>query len=185
MAVSDRAALLPGRCGRPAHPAASVAPLMRALVLALFVLALADPQSVMRSGGLHPAGVDRRLGQYHAADARLHDRPPARSDLSYRAHDPAMIFATSPVEQNIGGAVANRSNSPTDAPHAVPQRPISKPRSNRSRPNRTAHGGPVVLVTDGWQNHGDADEAVNALRAAGIRSTSSRRRARNRSPTSR
>ena len=32
-----------------------------------------------------------------------------------------------------------------------------------------ARDGTVVLVTDGWQNHGDAERALGAIRSAGVR----------------
>ena len=77
------------------------APLMRALVLALFVVALANPQQVMRSeGAARPAIVDASASITPAMRAwtlkLLHD------DLGLRAGDPAYMFANDAAPQSIG-----------------------------------------------------------------------------------
>ena len=40
---------------------------------------------------------------------------------------------------------------------------------NRIAADPDAHGGPAVLVTDGWQNRGDAERAISAIVSAEIR----------------
>ena len=88
--------------------------------------------------------------------------------LKLRSGDPALIFAGAPVENSIGGALRELDQSGRMRRLRPSGRPISKPRLTESRRDANARGGPVVLVTDGWQNRGDADQARQALRAAGI-----------------
>src|ERR1700682_4557955 len=71
------------------------APLLRAAVAVLCILALADPQTVTRSEGTtRPAVVDASAsitGAMRAWTAKL-----LRHDLQLRARDPAVIFAPTP-----------------------------------------------------------------------------------------
>ena len=70
------------------------APLMRAIVLALFVVALANPQQVMHSeGAARPAIVDASASITPAM--RAWTLKLIRDDLGLRAGDPAYMFATS------------------------------------------------------------------------------------------
>jgi len=144
----------------------SIAPILRAIVLVLFVAALADPHSVRRSeGAARPALID--------ASASI--TPPMRDftakllseQLTLRPGDPALIFASAPVEDTVGEALTTLTGT-SGCSSCGPSATNLEAALNQIAGNAEAHGGPVVLVTDGWQNHGEAANAVNALRAAGI-----------------
>ena len=146
--------------------ARSIAPVLRAIVLALFVAALADPQVVMRSeGSARPAMVDASASitpQMRDFTANL-----LRDRLKLRSGDPAVIFATSALDDTVGGALATLTSEggcATCGPAATNLEAALNQIASRAE----ARGGPIVLVTDGWENHGDAGNAVSALRAAGI-----------------
>ncbi len=144
----------------------SIAPILRALVLVLFVAALADPHSVIRSeGSARPALID--------ASASI--TPPMReftvdllrNQLKLRSSDPALIFAAAPVEDTVGGAVTALTSA-SGCPSCDPGATNLEAALNQIAGDANARGGPIVMVTDGWQNRGEAANAVNALRAAGI-----------------
>jgi Ca-activated chloride channel family protein len=144
----------------------SIAPILRALVLVMFVAALADPHSVMRSeGSARPTLIDASASitpQMRDFTVKLlHDQ------LKLRAGDPALIFATAPVEDTIGGALATLTGA-TGCSACGPFATNLEAALNQIAGDADARGGPIVMVTDGWQNHGEAANAVNALRAAGI-----------------
>ena len=81
------------------------APLLRAAVLALCVLALADPQTVTRSEGTtRPAVVDASASI--TAAMRTWTAKLLRDDLKLRAGDPAVIFATDPEPTTVSGALS-------------------------------------------------------------------------------
>jgi Ca-activated chloride channel family protein len=143
------------------------APLMRATVLALFVVALANPQQVMHSeGAARPAIVDASASITPAMRAwtlkLLHD------DLRLREGDPAFMFATDVAPSSIGAvesAFANDKGCAECAPGATDLESALY----RIAADPDAHGGPAVLVTDGWQNRGDAARALSAVVNAEIR----------------
>jgi Ca-activated chloride channel family protein len=144
----------------------SAAPLLRGLILSLFVLALADPRTVMRSeGSARPVLID--------ASASI--TPPMRDftvkllrgGLGFRASDPAVVFAGAPVSETIGAAESALTTAAGCA-GCVSGATNLEAALNKIAADPAASDGPVVLVTDGWQNQGDAGTAVNALRAAGI-----------------
>ncbi|MGZ3620095.1 MAG: hypothetical protein ACXVAA_06270, partial [Candidatus Binataceae bacterium] len=81
------------------------APLLRAAVLALCVLALADPQTITRSEGTtRPAVVDASASITKAM--RTWTAKLLRDDLKLRAGDPAVIFATDSETTTVGGALS-------------------------------------------------------------------------------
>ncbi len=143
------------------------APLMRAIVLALFVVALANPQQVMHSeGAARPAIVDASASITPAM--RAWTLKLIRDDLGLRAGDPAFMFATIAVPQSIGGvesAFANGSGCGECGPGAT----NLESALYRIAADPDAHGGPAVMVTDGWQNRGDAERAISAIVSAEIR----------------
>jgi len=147
-------------------PARSVAPILRAIVLALFVAALADPRTVMRSeGSARPAVVDASASitpQMREFTIKL-----LRDQLKLRSGDPAIAFATAPVDDTVGGA-ASALTSTGGCAACGPAATNLEAALNKLAADAGARGGPIVLVTDGWENHGDAANAVSALRAAGI-----------------
>ncbi len=144
----------------------SIAPVLRALVLALFIAALADPRSVIRSeGSARPVLID--------ASASI--TPPMRdftvdllrNRLKLRSADPATLFAAAPLQATVGQAVTDLSGAARCAP-CDPAATNLEAALNQIAGDPDARGGPIALVTDGWENRGDAANAVNALRAAGI-----------------
>ncbi|MGH7914793.1 MAG: hypothetical protein ACREPW_09115, partial [Candidatus Binataceae bacterium] len=143
------------------------APLLRALVLALCVLALADPQTVTRSEGItRPAAIDASAsitGAMRTWTAKL-----LRDDLKLRAGDPAVIFATDPEPATVSGALSQLDGAAGCAA-CVPGATDLEVALDKIAANPAAHDGPVVLVTDGWENQGDAERALGAIRSAGVR----------------
>jgi Ca-activated chloride channel homolog len=143
------------------------APIMRALVLALFALALAGPESIERfEGTTGPAVVDESNSINPAM--RTFSAALLSAQLKLRAQDPAIIFGGTPVVTTVGdtlltldrgGSCKGCDPGATDLEAALG--------SLAADPD--AAGGPAVLVTDGWENHGDAERALNALSAARIR----------------
>ena len=143
------------------------APLMRAIVLALFILALANPQQVMQSeGAARPAIVDASASITPAM--RAWTLKLLRDDLGLRPGDPAYIFASDAAPQSIGGvesAFANGAGCAECGPGAT----NLEGALDRIAADPDARGGPAVMVTDGWQNRGDAERAVSAIVNAEIR----------------
>ncbi|HEX3409561.1 MAG TPA: VWA domain-containing protein [Candidatus Binataceae bacterium] len=147
-------------------PLRSIAPVLRAIVLVLFVLALADPHTVTRSeGSARPAIIDASFSitpQMRAFTADL-----LRNRLKLRSGDPAIIFADSALDDSIGDALSVLTATAGCA-GCIPTATNLEAALNQIAARAESHGGPIVLVTDGWQNHGEATNAVGALRAAGI-----------------
>ncbi|HEX4210114.1 MAG TPA: VWA domain-containing protein [Candidatus Binataceae bacterium] len=143
-----------------------IAPLLRALVLALFVIALADPRTVMRSeGAARPVMIDASASITPAM--RAFTISLLKDQLKLRASDPAIVFAGAPIAQDTGAATAMLENPAGCAP-CDPSATNLEAALNRIAASGDTRGGSVVLVTDGWQNRGDAERALAALRAAGI-----------------
>ncbi|MGH8012654.1 MAG: VWA domain-containing protein [Candidatus Binataceae bacterium] len=149
-----------------ASPRRIAAPILRAIVLALFVVALAQPQIVTRSQGTaRPAVIDASASITRAMRTftvqLLQDR------LKLRPGDPALMFGAHPVDSTIAQAGAQ-----LDGPHGceacAPKGTNLQAALERLAVDPAARNGPIVLVTDGWQNRGDATAALPALRAAGI-----------------
>src|SRR5262249_377080 len=84
-------------------PRKLIAPLMRAVVLALFVIALAGPEHVTRvQGTTRPAVIDASASVTPAMrewTAKL-----LREDLKLRPDDPAVVFASRPDSTTVAGA---------------------------------------------------------------------------------
>jgi Mg-chelatase subunit ChlD len=140
------------------------APILRALVLALFVLALADPRTVSRSeGSIRPAVID--LSASITPAMRAYAAGLLRDGLKYRGGDPAIVFATAPVERTVGAGIGTAAEGCAEC---GPGATNLEAALDRLAADPAAHDGPIAMVTDGWQNRGDADGALGALRAAGI-----------------
>lgn len=143
------------------------APLMRALVLALFILALAGPEKVMTStGATRPVVLDASASITTAM--RGWDVGLMRDGLKLRPSDPAIIFALKSMRSTVGAA----STMLTNADGCAQCEPVATDIAGaleRLAAEPSAHGGPAILVTDGWQNQGDIQRALAALRAADIR----------------
>jgi uncharacterized membrane protein len=143
------------------------APSMRAAALALFVLALAAPERVFRSeGAARPAVIDASASITAAMrswTARL-----IGDDLNLRAADPAIVFGADAESTSIGAALTSlKANSQCES--CVPSATNLEAAILKLAADPDAHGGPAVIVTDGWENAGDASRALNALAAAQIR----------------
>jgi Ca-activated chloride channel homolog len=143
------------------------APLMRAAALALFVIALANPQHVTHSeGAARPVLVDASASitpQMRAWTVKL-----LRDQLGLRGADPAFMFATGAVPESIS-AMESAFESGSGCSECGPNSTNLEGALYRIAADPDAHGGPAVLVTDGWQNRGDAERAVSAIVSAEIR----------------
>jgi Ca-activated chloride channel homolog len=152
---------------RAGAPRRAAAPSIRTLALALLVLALADPQSVIRSeGNTRPVLIDASASITPAM--RVFTLKLLRDGLGFRQHDPAIVFGTVPVDQTFGATEDNVAGG-FACSACAPGATNLEAALDRIAADPAAHNGPVVLVTDGWQNRGEAGAAINALRAAGIR----------------
>ncbi len=136
---------------------------LRALVLALLVLALADPQRVTKiQGPARPVLVD--LSDSITAQMRQWTADLLQKRLRLRADDPAIVFGGRSVVTSVKDAerellkegCSNCDSSRTSLEAAL--------RTLVSQAGRAQ--GPVVLVTDGWENSGEATRVVRALNAA-------------------
>jgi Ca-activated chloride channel family protein len=144
-----------------------LAPLMRAAVLALCVFALAGPERVTRiQGTTRPAVVDVSASVTPAM--RAWTEKLLGDDLKLHGRDPAVVFATNPEAGTVSGALKTLAAASGCAGCAPAATDLEAALDNVAA-NPTAHNGPVVLVTDGWENRGDAERALGALRAAGVR----------------
>ncbi len=143
------------------------APIMRALALALFVLALASPERVMHfEGAARPIAIDASASitpAMRAWSARL-----LKDDLKLRSGDPALMFASS-VEQTSAGAVERDFDAQKPCASCNPGATNLEAALMHLAADPDAEGGPAVLVTDGWENRGDATRATSMLVAAHIR----------------
>jgi len=143
------------------------APLMRALALALFVLALAGPEKVMRlEGATRPAVLDASASITPAMRAWETDL--ISKQLQLRASDPAILFGSENHATTVSDAIKTLKSADgckACAPNATNlENALSALASNPA-----AKGGPAVMVTDGWQNRGDATRVIASLLDAGIR----------------
>ncbi len=145
----------------------AAAPMMRATVLALFVLALASPESIYQyEGTTRPAAID--ASNSITPSMRAFDGHLISDRLKLRPEDPAIIFAGAPASTTAGEAIAMLTGA--DGCKACgPEATDLEAALNRLAADPDAAGGPAVLLTDGWENRGDAERALGALVAARIR----------------
>lgn len=143
------------------------APIIRSIVLSLLVLALAGPQAVTHSEGVtRPVMIDASASitpAMRAASVAI-----LRDQLKLRDGDPVLMFASNPVSTTIGAATSALA-SPTGCVECGPGATDLEAALNALAADPAAHDGPIALITDGWENRGNSADAVNALRAAGIR----------------
>jgi uncharacterized membrane protein len=142
------------------------APLLRSIVLAIFIIALAEPRTITRSEGTtRPVLVDASgsitPGMRDYTVALLRDR------LKYHPRDRVFVFGGTTVERSFEDAASILSQS-AGCVQCVPGATNLEGALEKIATDPAARGGDVVLVTDGWQNRGDATNAVGLLRAAGI-----------------
>jgi Ca-activated chloride channel homolog len=144
-----------------------IAPLMRALGLALFVLALSGPQKIMREEGTtRPALLDASASITPAM--RKWETDLISNQLALRGSDPATLFGAETQAGTVSDAIATL-NSADGCKACAPSATNLENALSALASNPAAKGGPAVLVTDGWQNRGDATRAITALLTAGIR----------------
>ena len=137
---------------------------MRAMVLALLVLAMAGPQRLSTSeGAAKPVVLDASLSI--TPEMRAWEADLVRSQLKLKSSDPAVIFAKQPMAATVGDAL-QALTSPARMPDRAARRPPIWPRLCKSSTALDEAGGPVVLVTDGWENQGNAAQEVAGLLAA-------------------
>ena len=140
------------------------APLIRALVLALVVFALADPEQVVTyQGPARPAIVD--LSASMTAPMRQWAVLLLQDELKLRPEDPAMAFAKNVSLTDVGNIAAMLGRS-DGCQVCGPEATDLEAALRKLAADGDRAGGPVVLVTDGWENRGDARNAANALLAA-------------------
>jgi Ca-activated chloride channel homolog len=148
-------------------PRKLAAPILRAVVLSLCVLALADPQTITRDvGTTRPAVVDASASITRAM--RSWTSSLLRDGLKLRSDDPAVVFAGQAEPTTVGGALSKLDGAGGCAACAPAATDLETALENVAA-NPAAHGGPVVLVTDGWENRGNAERAIGAIRSAGVR----------------
>jgi len=142
------------------------APLIRAVVLVLFVLALANPERVTRTeGAARPAMIDASASITPAM--RAWTVKLLRDQLGLRGGDPAFMFANTVAHDSIS-SVEDALDHGAGCAACEPTATNLENALYRLASDPDAHGGPAVLVTDGWQNRGDAERAVSAILSAEI-----------------
>lgn len=142
------------------------APLTRALVLALAVIALAGPEKIVTyQGAARPAVID-----FSSSITPAMRRWSAHllAGLGLRPQDPAVAFGKAARAQSIGAATA-ALNAPGGCPACQPDGSDLETALRRLVSLDDGKGGPAVLVTDGWENRGSAERTIPALLAARIR----------------
>ncbi len=143
----------------------AAAPMLRAIVLALIVLALAGPESIYRyEGTTRPAVID--ASDSITAPMRAFDAQLLTDQLKLRAQDPAIIFASAPVSTTAGQASAMLT---AGCKACGPEATDLEAALSQLASDPDAAGGPAVLITDGWENRGDAELALSALVTARVR----------------
>jgi len=137
--------------------------IMRAAVLALLVLAMAGPQRLSTSeGAAKPVAIDASLSI--TPEMRAWEADLVRSQLKLKPSDPAVIFAKQPIAHTVGDALASLTG-PSGCQLCGPQATNLAAALQKLTALNEA-GGPMVLVTDGWENQGDAAQEVAGLLAA-------------------
>ncbi|HZY59684.1 MAG TPA: VWA domain-containing protein, partial [Candidatus Binataceae bacterium] len=136
---------------------------MRAMVLALLVLAMAGPQRLSTSeGAAKPVVLDASMSI--TPEMRNWAAGLVRDQLKLKPSDPAIIFAKQPVAQSIGEAL-DALTSPAGCQGCGPQATDLAAALQKLAALDEANG-TVVLITDGWENQGNAAREVATLLAA-------------------
>jgi Ca-activated chloride channel family protein len=149
------------------EPRRLFAPMMRAIALALIVLALAKPEQVIRTqGAARPVLIDASASI--TPDMRAWTVKLLRDDLGLRGSDPALMFATMTSPERVS-RIASAFESGKGCGECGPNGTNLEAALYRLASNPDARGGPAIVVTDGWQNRGEAERAINSVLSAGIR----------------
>ena len=142
-------------------------PLLRGMVLGLFVIALADPQTVTHSiGKTRPVMVDMSASMTDAM--RGWSASLLRDGFKLAPGDPAWIFGADPVAVSAGKVIAELSKA-TPCAQCNPQATDLERALERLAADPAVRNGRVVLITDGWETRGDATRVIGALNAAHIK----------------
>jgi Ca-activated chloride channel family protein len=140
------------------------APIIRTIVLALAILALAGPEQVVTyHGKARPAVVD--LSGSMTSSMRAWTVKLLQDGLKLRSDDPAIAFAKKPVLSDVRG-IASMAARPAGCQQCESDATDLETALRDLAAQGEGSGGPVVLVTDGWENRGDARAATSALLAA-------------------
>lgn len=143
------------------------APAMRAIALALIVIAIASPDKVIRSeGAARPALVDASASITPAM--RKWTAELLSDDLKLRPFDPAIMFGADCVSESIGDVVRAYAAAQS-CDRCKPGATDLQAALEKLAANPDAQGGPAVLITDGWETRGDSARAISALVSAQIR----------------
>ena len=144
----------------------AAAPILRAIILSVFIMALADPRTIVRSEGTTQPVLIDASGSI-TPTMRNYMIALLRDQLRYRVHDPAVIFGGTSVDHTFDDAISILGRS-TGCVECAPGATNLEGALEKIAADPAAQGETVVLVTDGWQNRGEAANAIGALRAAGI-----------------
>jgi Ca-activated chloride channel family protein len=138
-------------------------PIMRAAILALVILAIAGPYRLSTSeGAAKPVLLDASASI--TPEMRAWTKDLVRNELKLKSGDPAIIFAGQAAAENLGDALTALT-SPDGCRQCRPG--ATNLASALSKLTALGEGnGPVVLVTDGWENQGDAAQELASLLAA-------------------
>jgi uncharacterized membrane protein len=144
----------------------AAAPLLRAAVLSALVLALAEPLTISHSNGtIRPVLID--ASSSITPTMRTYVISLLRERLNYKAHDPAILFGGTTLEGSFDDAISILSRT-TGCVRCNPAATDLESALQKIAADRAVRAGTIVLVTDGWQNRGEAADALGVLRAAGI-----------------
>ncbi len=135
-------------------------------MLALFVLALAGPRNLTHSErATRPVLIDASASITPAM--RDYFAGLMRDQLKLHDRDPVIMFASNTVDSTAGTA-SSTLGAPGGCGGCGPAATNLEAALNALAANPAAHQGPIVLLTDGWANRGNADAALRSLSAAGI-----------------
>src|SRR6266851_6311545 len=130
------------------------APLMRAALLVLLVLALAGPERVAtQEGETRPVLID--MSRSITPAMREWEQKLVKEDLHFRAADPVIAFGLRPSETTVGNLDKLRESPESCADCGLEGTDIEAA-LHKVAATVDSTGGPVVMITDGWENHGDA-----------------------------
>jgi len=142
-------------------------PILRAIVLGLFVIALADPETVTHSiGKTRPVMIDMSASMTDAM--RGWSAGLLRDGFKLAPSDPAWVFGAEPMLLSAGEAVTELAKARPCA-GCNPGATNLEAALDRLAADPAVRNGRVVLITDGWENRGDATHAIGALNAAHIK----------------
>jgi uncharacterized membrane protein len=144
----------------------AAAPLLRAIVLSALVLALAEPLTITHSNGsTRPALID--VSSSITPAMRTYTISLLRDHLNYKPHDPTVLFGGTALDGSFEVATSILSHA-TGCLRCTPATTDLEAALQKITADAAVRAGRIVLVTDGWQNRGDAANALGLLRSAGI-----------------